>query len=177
MKFTLAAVALSSLVSSAAMATTTDWGTHDAVEVASPLVSPGLFMDFFKFSTPGASALASSAVSTNVSISVPVSVDILKVVGGMYSLWSNPDGIIGSADDVSMAGWTWGFTGSTGNVSNQVNLLASGNYYYAVSGMAAGASGGSYTLVSTVTPVPEPETYAMMLAGLVAVGFLARRRG
>ena len=27
-----------------------------------------------------------------------------------------------------------------------------------------------------VTPVPEPETYAMMLAGLGALGFLARRR-
>lgn len=28
-----------------------------------------------------------------------------------------------------------------------------------------------------VTPVPEPETYAMMLAGLAALGFLASRRG
>ncbi len=29
---------------------------------------------------------------------------------------------------------------------------------------------------STVTPVPEPETYALMLAGLGAVGVIARRR-
>jgi len=29
---------------------------------------------------------------------------------------------------------------------------------------------------STVTPVPEPETYALMLAGLGAVGMIARRR-
>ena len=28
----------------------------------------------------------------------------------------------------------------------------------------------------SVTPVPEPETYALMLAGLGAVGFIARRR-
>ena len=28
----------------------------------------------------------------------------------------------------------------------------------------------------TVTPVPEPETYALMLAGLAALGFVARRR-
>lgn len=28
----------------------------------------------------------------------------------------------------------------------------------------------------TVTPVPEPETYALMLAGLGAVGFMSRRR-
>jgi hypothetical protein len=31
-------------------------------------------------------------------------------------------------------------------------------------------------LVVGVTPVPEPETYAMMLAGLCTLGFLARRR-
>ena len=29
---------------------------------------------------------------------------------------------------------------------------------------------------STVTPVPEPETYALMLAGLGAIGVIARRR-
>ena len=28
----------------------------------------------------------------------------------------------------------------------------------------------------SVTPVPEPETYALLLAGLGAVGFVARRR-
>ncbi|MDO9011164.1 MAG: FxDxF family PEP-CTERM protein [Gallionella sp.] len=30
--------------------------------------------------------------------------------------------------------------------------------------------------VSTVSPIPEPETYAMLLAGLGLVGFMARRR-
>lgn len=35
---------------------------------------------------------------------------------------------------------------------------------------------GKYQDVVTVTPVPEPETYAMMLAGLGLMGFVARRR-
>lgn len=36
--------------------------------------------------------------------------------------------------------------------------------------------GAPFELASTIAPVPEPETYAMMLAGLGLLGFFARRR-
>lgn len=39
-----------------------------------------------------------------------------------------------------------------------------------------GVASGNYTGTTTVTPVPEPETWALMLAGVVALGALARRR-
>jgi hypothetical protein len=35
---------------------------------------------------------------------------------------------------------------------------------------------GEWTRMTSVSPVPEPETYAMMLAGLGLIGFVARNR-
>jgi len=53
--------------------------------------------------------------------------------------------------------------------------LASGAYTLTVIGTNSTA-GGSYGGNFAVTAVPEPETYALMLAGLMVVGFLSKRR-
>lgn len=54
--------------------------------------------------------------------------------------------------------------------------LAAGSYSLVIAGDMA--KQGSFTgqLSTVAVPVPEPETYAMMLAGLGALGFLASRR-
>ena len=57
--------------------------------------------------------------------------------------------------------------------------LGAGSYELAVHGtLMHGFKGNTYggNLVTELAPVPEPETYALMLAGLGAVGFVARRR-
>jgi PEP-CTERM motif len=52
--------------------------------------------------------------------------------------------------------------------------LSAGSYQLSFTGFGSGpgAFGGFYE----VSPVPEPETYALMLAGLGIVGFVAARR-
>ena len=56
--------------------------------------------------------------------------------------------------------------------------LTAGTYYFKVSGFQDEKS-GSYTFnlaTTAATAVPEPEAYAMMLAGLGLIGFAARRK-
>ena len=50
--------------------------------------------------------------------------------------------------------------------------LTAGTYTLGLQGSGMGGYGGYYT----VTAVPEPETYAMFLAGLGALGLIASRR-
>ena len=57
-------------------------------------------------------------------------------------------------------------------------ILSPGAYDLRISGTLTATSGlhGVAINFSPTTPIPEPETYAMMLAGLGLMGFVARRR-
>lgn len=50
------------------------------------------------------------------------------------------------------------------------------DYYFQVAGNASGTGGGAYVFSATTAPVPEPETYAMLMAGLGVMGAIAVRR-
>ena len=74
-----------------------------------------------------------------------------------------------------------GFGGPTvfgyaqGQVLAQTSLLFNGPLTLTVMGNTNGGSyGGTFNL--NLAPVPEPETYGMLLAGLGVLGVLARRR-
>ena len=55
--------------------------------------------------------------------------------------------------------------------------LAAGSHTLQFSGVGVLAQGGSYQIQMSAAPVPEPESYALLLAGLGLVGAIARRRG
>ena len=171
MKKTLITVALLAAAASAS-ATTYDWGPHNATaEANSAFVAAGSFSDVYTFSLSLDQQVASSVVSLNLS-------PVYSITGASYSLWLDK-GVAGVGGGDEELG-SWAFDGTTGSTSHTLNV-ASGNYYYLVTGTADGMGDGNgragfYTIASTVVPVPEPETYALMMAGLFVVGGAFARR-
>jgi len=64
-----------------------------------------------------------------------------------------------------------GFVGATVSA-----MFSNGETRYGTYTLTNEAGFGSKVGITSVTPVPEPETYAMMLAGLGLIGAIARRR-
>ena len=72
-----------------------------------------------------------------------------------------PGSLMSLSQNICMAGWVKVTTGTLGE-----EILGAG-----------GTMRGTYPITQSITAaVPEPETYAMMLAGLGLVGFMARGR-
>ena len=62
---------------------------------------------------------------------------------------------------------------------NQTFQIGAGAHSISITGSTYNPGGSAYygaLTLTPATPVPEPETYAMMLAGLGAAAFMARRR-
>lgn len=60
--------------------------------------------------------------------------------------------------------------------SFSVSNLAAGSYTLQFNLIGGGRYEGSYTINPITVPVPEPETYGMMFAGLAMMGLIAFRR-
>jgi hypothetical protein len=165
----VAAVAAGLLATGAANATTTALGP---AVVGTPLsfggfAAPGPFNDIFTFTLP---TNGGSGYSVTNFTYLPGQFNTMLAT---LSLFSNPDGILYNADDALLS---TSFTPGGGSLALSWGASNSGSYYLAVGGLTNGTQGGIYNGAISVTAVPEPETYAMMLAGLGALGFLARRR-
>ena len=135
-------------------------------------------MQFADDVLPGVPFLAAGPSSTSPAV--------LTFLGGtsfLGLLWGSPDtyNVLTLRDnfnvDYVFTTASLGFPVQNGDQSfNQyVQFVASAGTRISTATFASGIDAFETTQFS-VTPVPEPETYALMLAGLAALGFVGRRR-
>ena len=157
-------------------ATTFDWGLHDTVEAA--FIQPrGNVDDFILFAVKDATGVLSNAVSKEIDVA-----NARK--GGTVYLYFE--------DTVDVLVGSYEFGGATGASAHEFELQP-GDYYYRIVSTGPGASGGAYTLSSSLSAeiawvawveagpvqlfdVPEPQSHALVLAGLAALGWSTKRR-
>jgi len=115
------------------------------------------FTDLITFTFSG--VVTASASIVTIDLAPGNNIDFTGAWLGSQALTLSPNGTFET-----------GFITSAGPFNGSVTLKVTGTTD------AGNGVFSSYSGTINITPVPEPETYAMMLAGLGALGFLARRR-
>jgi hypothetical protein len=124
---------------------------------AVPVFGAGLFADNWSFTAPATAATVSgAAISVNLT-------PYWNIEGILIELYDSADMLIAT-----------GATG-TGTAITGASVMGGADYYFKVTGDVAGAPNGFYTFTA-VSAVPEPGTYAMLMAGIGIVGLLVMRR-
>ena len=126
--------------------------------------SVGAFLDKWSF-TVAAPTFAAGSVS-NLAIAIP-NLSLYNIDNLSAQLYTGANVLVDDLDDN---------LGSSADYKVGSGLLAPDSYYFTISGNANGNFGGQYVFAVTTLPVPEPESYAMFLAGLGIMGAIAVRR-
>jgi MYXO-CTERM domain-containing protein len=149
-----------------------DFGPHDFAEfsfaVGAGYAPTGAFQDFLTFTLGAPVNVTSTVVALNQD-------GLLGLTGGFYYIYAaGTNGQFGDGDDFIVPATTHSFDGTTGSTSHSA-VLGAGAYAYVVQGTATNF-GGYYSMASSVSAVPEVETYSLLLAGLGLLALRSRRR-
>jgi hypothetical protein len=168
---TLACLALATACALPATANATqptvtwEWGTNPDLRIEAVTFCCSShehnFADVATFTLDGSFDLLAHAVSNDAGP--------FNIREAMVTLWrSNGD------DDYLNDELIGGFDFDSSVVQMRFAGLGSGDYFYLVEGIVEGQ--GSLLFSASIAAVPEPQTWALMLAGMGVVGNLARRR-
>lgn len=151
----------------------------------SQYVDVGVFSNSYTFTLP---VNAGSGYDIrNAPVTIGAIPGVLPTGGNMNLAFSSINLYYAGADNaIGGAGadadiWLAGFLNATPDTpaySVNIGPNAGGTFYLDVVGKADGSLGGYYngSISVLAAPVPEPESYAMLLAGLGVMGAIAVRR-
>jgi hypothetical protein len=173
-KLLLAGTALLGLAASpASAAIVANLGVNptSATGAFSHAVGGAVFNDQITFQLAGAPAYLTIASVTNNFANAAS--QISNFTGSVFRIV----GTIGGGDDVLVIGPVAATANCGANCQGfggSAVLAAPGDYYLDLTGTGGGSAGYGGTL--SVSAVPEPSTWAMMILGFFGVGFMAYRR-
>lgn len=150
--------------------------------IFSGTVANGNFSGLFAFNLPVNGASGFTAVNVPMTVDFPFGgTGTFNVLLTTLSLISNPDGIttgLNGDETVIKAVNSTDLGQSSNAITFALNAAQSpsGPMFLSVIGLANGTLGGIYSGSIYAVPVPEPETWAMMLIGAGLVGFRLRNR-
>jgi hypothetical protein len=155
-------------------------GSVDATIVGGTVLnSDQPFADIPKGSIAGGNFLSAGPTTTQPSV-----VTFSSGVDYLSFLWGSPDLYNGLTISTTSGNVAFSAAGLGFSVTNGDQSFS--QYVQFVADAGTLITGLTFTNVPaidafevanfTVTPVPEPETYALMMAGFAALGFIARRR-
>jgi hypothetical protein len=114
----------------------------------------------------------------------PAVVVFAGAVGYVSFLWGSPDlyntltvtDSLGATTSFTASGLGFAKTDGDQTFSQYVQFVASAGTTIRSLSFTSGGTDAFESANFSVTPIPEPETYALMLAGLAALGALGKRR-
>ncbi len=115
----------------------------------------GSFSDTIDFSLSNLSTLSAGVGTLNFSLGGS---PFKNITGLDLTLYTAGGTDLGSGTDITL------------------HNLAAGSYYAIISGTANGSAGGEYGGAIAVSPVPEADSMAMLVAGLGLLGYVVSRR-
>jgi hypothetical protein len=142
----------------------------DVLQSASSIFGTAKANDLGRLYTIAGSSVSAPGAGTSAANSSAFQLAVWEIVnekgGSLYNLGSGNFKATGTGDSIAQ-GWLSALNTTSTASAYSVNI-------WSVTGQ--GASGTGAQDVAVFAPIPEPQTYVMMMAGLGLMGFVARRR-
>jgi len=132
------------------------------------------FWDDYIFTIPDG-----SVNSVTSSINLDSILGLTNLRARLYTGSTHQTGAVAVNELISAWGTTVNYSPTVSSTTVVLNplTLSAGTYTLQIKGTVSGSAGGSYAGVLNIAqPVPEPETYAMLLCGMGLISLMAKRR-
>ncbi|NRR32504.1 PEP-CTERM sorting domain-containing protein [Oxalobacteraceae bacterium] len=147
-------------------ASSADFGqTFELSNPADAGLGNNFFIDSYTFTLSGSNDMSGLMTSLISAPNAGLTITAFKLMSGVTTVLSGSQDIT----NFNALDQAWSF-------DSGMSPIAAGSYTLQVHGYVASPNGGSYSGNLAIAPVPEPEAFAMLLAGLGIVACVGRRR-